>query len=77
MSRVVDLFAGPGGWDVAAVELGLDPLGVEWAGEECGMVVCWKCAQAVVRVVDDGIGPGLVQSWMRLVRDREEEESNG
>ena len=28
----------------------------------------------VVQVFDDGIGPGLVQSWMRLVRDREEEK---
>lgn len=35
MSRVVDLFAGPGGWDVAAVELGLDPLGVEWDDAAC------------------------------------------
>lgn len=32
-------------------------------GHETGMVVCWKCAQAVVRVVDDGIGPELVRSW--------------
>lgn len=28
-TRVVDLFAGPGGWDVAAKELGLDVLGFE------------------------------------------------
>lgn len=27
---IVDLFAGPGGWDVAAQALGLDPEGVEW-----------------------------------------------
>lgn len=26
---ILDLFAGPGGWDVAAQQLGLDPLGVE------------------------------------------------
>lgn len=29
--NVVDLFAGPGGWDVAAHRLGLDPIGVEEA----------------------------------------------
>lgn len=29
MSSAVDLFAGPGGWDVAACELGIDSLGVE------------------------------------------------
>lgn len=27
--KTLDLFAGPGGWDVAAREIGLDPLGVE------------------------------------------------
>ena len=43
-------------------------------GDESGMVVCWACEMTVVQVFDDGIGPGLVQSWMRLVRDREEEE---
>ena len=32
---VVDLFAGPGGWDVGAVELGLDPLGIEWDDAAC------------------------------------------
>lgn len=32
---VVDLFAGPGGWDVAAVELGLDPLGIEVDADAC------------------------------------------
>jgi DNA (cytosine-5)-methyltransferase 1 len=32
---VVDLFAGPGGWDVAARRLGLDPLGVEWTEDTC------------------------------------------
>lgn len=32
---VVDCFAGPGGWDVGAVELGLDPLGIEWDDAAC------------------------------------------
>lgn len=28
--RVVDLFAGPGGWDTGAAALGVRPLGIEW-----------------------------------------------
>lgn len=32
---VLDLFAGPGGWDLAATVLGLDPLGVEWDDAAC------------------------------------------
>lgn len=32
---VVDLFAGMGGWDIAARQLGVDPLGVEWMSEAC------------------------------------------
>ncbi len=31
----VDLFAGPGGWDVAAELLGIDVVGVEWDGAAC------------------------------------------
>ncbi len=31
----VDLFAGPGGWDVAAHWLGVDPLGIEWDAAAC------------------------------------------
>lgn len=31
----MDLFAGPGGWDLAAHELGLQPLGVEWDDSAC------------------------------------------
>lgn len=31
----LDLFAGPGGWDVAAHRLGLDPYGVEWNEDAC------------------------------------------
>jgi DNA (cytosine-5)-methyltransferase 1 len=33
--NVIDLFAGPGGWDLAARALGLDPLGVEWDDAAC------------------------------------------
>lgn len=33
--NVIDLFAGPGGWDVAAKDLGLDPLGVEFDDAAC------------------------------------------
>ena len=32
---VVDLFAGLGGWDHAARQLGLDPLGIEWNADAC------------------------------------------
>jgi len=31
----VDLFAGPGGWDIAAVALGLDVIGIEWDPSAC------------------------------------------
>ncbi len=31
----VDLFAGPGGWDVAAASLGIDALGIEWDAAAC------------------------------------------
>lgn len=33
--NVLDLFAGPGGWDVGAQALGLDPLGIEWDEAAC------------------------------------------
>lgn len=32
---VIDLFAGPGGWDLAARDLGMDPLGIEWDDAAC------------------------------------------
>lgn len=32
---VVDLFAGPGGWSVAAQALGMDEVGYEWDGDAC------------------------------------------
>lgn len=32
---VLDLFAGPGGWDLAARDLGIDPLGIEWSDAAC------------------------------------------
>lgn len=32
---ILDLFAGPGGWDVAAKRLGLDPIGIEWDTSAC------------------------------------------
>ena len=34
-SAAVDLFAGPGGWDYGARELGLDPLGIEFDDAAC------------------------------------------
>ena len=35
MMQTVDLFAGPGGWDVAAASLGIDALGIEWDAAAC------------------------------------------
>jgi DNA (cytosine-5)-methyltransferase 1 len=32
---VLDLFAGPGGWDVAAERLGVKPIGLEWDQAAC------------------------------------------
>lgn len=33
--NAIDLFAGPGGWDVAAQRLNIDPLGIEWDDAAC------------------------------------------
>jgi DNA (cytosine-5)-methyltransferase 1 len=33
--NVIDLFAGPGGWDVAASKLGLEAKGIEWDSAAC------------------------------------------
>lgn len=33
--EAIDLFAGPGGWDVALSVLGVDPLGIEWDDAAC------------------------------------------
>lgn len=33
--NVLDLFAGPGGWDLAARALGINPLGIEWDDAAC------------------------------------------
>ena len=33
--NVIDLFAGLGGWDHAAHQLGFDPLGIEWNADAC------------------------------------------
>lgn len=33
--NALDLFAGPGGWDVGAQTLDLDPLGIEWDDAAC------------------------------------------
>lgn len=32
---IVDLYSGIGGWDLAARELGMDPLGIEWDSRAC------------------------------------------
>lgn len=33
--KALDLFAGPGGWDEGARELGIEPLGIEWDEAAC------------------------------------------
>ena len=33
--NALDLFAGPGGWDLGARSLGVDPLGIEWDAAAC------------------------------------------
>jgi len=35
IKKVIDLCAGPGGWDVAARDLGLDVIGIEWDAAAC------------------------------------------
>lgn len=35
MTFAVDLFAGAGGWDIAAKALGIDPVGIEWDEAAC------------------------------------------
>jgi DNA (cytosine-5)-methyltransferase 1 len=35
MEDALDLFAGPGGWDVGALALGVEPLGIEWDDAAC------------------------------------------
>ncbi|WP_431874529.1 DNA cytosine methyltransferase [Amycolatopsis sacchari] len=45
----IDLFGGPGGWDVAARELGLTALGIEWDGPACST----RRAAGLLAVEDD------------------------
>jgi DNA (cytosine-5)-methyltransferase 1 len=33
--KAIDLFAGPGGWDLALHSLGIEPLGIEWDDAAC------------------------------------------
>ena len=33
--KAIDLFAGPGGWDVGAAALGIEPVGVEYDDAAC------------------------------------------
>ena len=63
----VDLFAGMGGWDLAARELGLDPLGIEWNADACATreAVGLSTLQADIATLDPaGFAPceGLIAS---------------
>ena len=52
--NVIDLFAGLGGWDHAARELGLDPLGIEWNADACATreAVGLRTLQADIAALD-------------------------
>lgn len=67
MGEVVDLFAGPGGWDLAAYTLGLTPLGIEWDEAACATrEAAWLrtlCADvSAVDPADYGKLDGLIAS---------------
>lgn len=53
-ARVLDLFAGPGGWDTGVAGLGLRPLGIEWdsAAVETGQAAGHLRYQADVSALD-------------------------
>lgn len=63
---VLDLFAGPGGWDCAAQQLGLDPLGIEWDDAACATrkAAGLRTQQADVASLDpaDFTADGLIAS---------------
>lgn len=52
--EAIDLFAGPGGWDLAASTLGIDPLGIEWDDAACATraVAGLRTKQADVAALD-------------------------
>lgn len=67
--EVVDLFAGPGGWDVGAHDLGLEPVGVEWDDDACATrrvvgfaTVQGDVAQLDPREVVGRLGGGVIAS---------------
>jgi DNA (cytosine-5)-methyltransferase 1 len=62
--QVVDLFAGPGGWDVGARWLGLDPLGVENDTAACKTreAAGLRTLQSDIRTVEPMPATGLIAS---------------
>ena len=54
MMRAIDLFAGPGGWDVGAGPLGIEPVGVEYDDAACATreAAGLKTIQADVAALD-------------------------
>lgn len=54
---VVDTFAGPGGWDVAARQLGLDPVGYEWEAAACATRAAAGLATVRADVADVALQP--------------------
>ena len=64
---VVDLFAGPGGWDLAARKLGIDPLGIEWDDAACATRLAaglrtLQADVAALRPIDFALVTGLIGS---------------
>lgn len=61
---IYDIFAGPGGWDVAAVDLGLEVTGIEISDDACATRRCagLKTRQIDVRNVDPPALVGLIGS---------------
>jgi DNA (cytosine-5)-methyltransferase 1 len=60
VSTAVDLFAGPGGWDVAARELGIEVTGVEFDAAACAT----RRAAGLVTIEDDvrDYGPQMFEA---------------
>jgi DNA (cytosine-5)-methyltransferase 1 len=65
---VADLYAGIGGWDLAARELGMDPLGIEWDPWACatrraaGLRTARADAYRLPFKLRPGVVPGLIAS---------------
>jgi DNA (cytosine-5)-methyltransferase 1 len=64
---VLDLFAGPGGWDVAAKRLGLSPIGIEWDDAACNTRIA---AGLTTWQEDVAKALGIIRQWMATTGKR-------